>query len=68
MPYYTDSQHRAEKGAAQKPGALDGYYFTQSTILHKVFASRGIRTRPPRTAPAGAGHIEQQHNKQHNIA
>ena len=55
-----------EKGAAPRPEALGGYYFTQSTILHKVFASRGIRTRPPRAAPARAGHraghIEQQHN------
>ena len=43
-----------EKGAAQRPEALDGYYFTQSTILRKVFAGRGIRTRPPRAAPGRA--------------
>ena len=51
-----------EKRAAQRPEALGGYYFTQSTILHKVFAIRCIRTRPPRAFQARAGHIEQQHN------
>ena len=51
-----------ETGAAQRPEALGGYYFTQSTIqhkvfasqstiLHKVFASRGVRTRPPHVVP-----------------
>ena len=52
----------ARKGGSTGLEALGWYYFTQSTILHKVFASLGIRTRPPRAAPAGAGHIEQQHN------
>mgnify|MGYP006951054357 CR=1 FL=1 len=46
-----------EKGAAQRPEALDGYYFTQSTILRKVLyytkylqveASEPERPRRPR--------------------
>ena len=49
-----------EKRAAQRPEALGGYYFTQSTILHKVLyyakylqveASAPDRPRRPRPEP-----------------